>query len=78
MSITVEREIWVCECCVVAVENGDDSGCRDHYGHGHDAPRVPTGLVLGDETRETTTSTTCDGCGQALGAFATLYRYQPI
>lgn len=30
--------IWeghACECCTLMIANGDDSGCRDYYGHTH-------------------------------------------
>lgn len=30
-----------CECCRLVIANGDDSGCRDYYGHTHTAPTLP-------------------------------------
>ena len=29
-----------CECCALVIANGDDSGCRDYYGHTHSGPRL--------------------------------------
>jgi hypothetical protein len=39
MPMTFTREIAVCECCALVIANGDDSGCRDYYGHTHAAPQ---------------------------------------
>ena len=36
------RRMLVCECCALLIANGDDSGCRDHYGHDH--PECDLGL----------------------------------
>ena len=30
-----EADVWVCECCAMMVANGDESSCRDYYGHTH-------------------------------------------
>lgn len=29
-----------CICCAVVIVNGDDSGCRDYWGHTHPAPTI--------------------------------------
>ena len=31
--------VWVCDCCALLVENGDDSSCRDYYNHTHNNTR---------------------------------------
>lgn len=36
--------IWVCSCCLVAAVNGDESGCRDFWGHVDGDESHPQGL----------------------------------
>lgn len=31
----VRYEGRCCECCLLMIVNGDESGCRDYYGHTH-------------------------------------------
>lgn len=34
-----------CECCALVIANGDDSGCRDYYGHTHPSPALSAETV---------------------------------
>ena len=67
-----ELDVWVCECCALMVNNGDDSSCRDYYGHTHptcDGNIVRVGF---NNFRKTGYyDENCDGCGGLI--FGTLY-----
>lgn len=55
----------VCECCMLRIENDDESSCR-HY-HGHDArqhPRHDGSMWVNEEDRNVVWHKfTCDACG---------------
>ncbi|MGN6129277.1 MAG: hypothetical protein ACTHOK_02960 [Nocardioidaceae bacterium] len=71
MPLTLVREIAVCECCALVIANGDDSGCRDYYGHTHPAPDVPAGTCLTDDgADQPSTPWTCEACGERVDRFA--------
>jgi hypothetical protein len=38
--------IWVCDCCLFVAVNGDESGCRDYYGHVDGDENHPDGLCM--------------------------------
>jgi hypothetical protein len=70
MSQTIAREIAVCECCALVIANGDDSGCRDYYGHTHPTPEVPAGTCLTDDgADQPATPWTCRACGEHQDRF---------
>ena len=73
MTMTAIREATVCECCLLVIANGDDSGCRDYYGHDHATCSLP-GAVVGDaEGYDRWQPWTCEGCGTDLLPGATAY-----
>ena len=48
----MKTTMWVCDCCMIAAENGDTSSCRDYYGHNHPDMNIPTKFVVTDNTHE--------------------------
>lgn len=60
----------LCECCALLIANGDDSACRDYYGHTHQSANVPAHTVLSDETDQPCHGFTCDGCDERQDAYA--------
>ena len=67
-----ETNVWVCECCALIVNNGDDSGCRDYYEHTH--PTCNNNVTCVDSNNFRTTGyygENCDGCGELI--FGTMY-----
>ena len=36
----------LCGCCALKLAGDDESACRDHHGHDHVWPEVPTGTVI--------------------------------
>lgn len=47
-TITAVRVLWegsACACCALVIANGDDSGCRDYYGHTHESAHLPARVV---------------------------------
>ena len=60
----------LCECCALLIVNGDESGCRDYYGHTHQSANVPARTVLSDETDQPCHGFTCHGCGEPQAMFA--------
>lgn len=69
--------MFVCECCMMAAETGDDSSCRDYFDHTHANAAIPLGYVLSEDW-QTTRSLVCDSCGGEIGAFGTVYHYTKI
>lgn len=55
----------VCGCCASVMVNGDDSSCRDYYGHDHAACQLGPDWVLVSDSGPTSHSYgwTCAGCG---------------
>ena len=69
---TNTSDIWVCECCALMVNNGDESGCRDYYEHTH--PTCDKNIARVDFNNFRTTGyydENCDGCGELI--FGTMY-----
>lgn len=69
---TVVAEGNCCECCALMITNGDESGCRDFYGHTHSAPmpeKIAEGhaVITSEETTEAVGS--CDLCGTGNGYY---------
>ena len=69
-----EVEVWVCECCALMVNNGDDSGCRDFHNHTH--PTCDKSVTCAD--MESTFEVgyfyaNCNGCGEIVRTGGTLY-----
>jgi len=69
MTIT-DTTLSLCECCALVIANGDDSGCRDYYGHTHAAPTVPAHTILTGESGQPSRDFTCGGCGERQDAYA--------
>ena len=68
--------IDLCVCCAFMLVNGDESSCRDYYGHDHvSVTRHSERLtVVGDAVEcARPWSWTCYGCGEDQGAYATLF-----
>ena len=67
-------DVWVCECCALMVRNGDESGCRDYYGHTH--PTCDKSVVYADMEHTFEVGyfhTNCNGCGELVRTGGTLY-----
>lgn len=57
----------VCDCCLIMIANGDESGCRDYYGHDH--PSCSIGRAVPGDASDTVTRWfrwDCAGCGQTM------------
>ena len=68
-----EANVWVCECCALWIENGDDSSCRDYYSHTH-PDCDPAIAYLTDETCIVGYfHTNCNSCGTIQRTGATVY-----
>lgn len=69
-----ELDVWVCECCALMVRNGDESGCRDYYGHTH--PTCDKSVIYADMEHTFEVGyfhTNCNGCGELVRTGDTLY-----
>ena len=68
-----EVNVWVCKCCALWIENGDDSSCRDYHNHTH--PRCDSAITY--LTAETFTvgyfDANCNGCGMIQRNGADMY-----
>ena len=69
-----EVYVWLCECCALMVNNGDDSSCRDFHGHTH--PTCDKSVTCAD--MESTFEVgyfyaNCNGCGEIVRTGGTLY-----
>jgi hypothetical protein len=70
MPLTVTRTLAVCECCALLIANGDETGCRDYYGHTHPAPHVPAGTcITEDGADQPAIPWTCEACGEPQNRF---------
>ena len=69
-----EVNVWLCECCTLMVNNGDDSSCRDFHGHTH--PTCDKSVIYAD-TEDTFEvgyfHANCNGCGAIVRTGGTLY-----
>jgi hypothetical protein len=70
MTMIETDTLALCECCALLIANGDESGCRDYYGHTHQSADAPAHTVLSDETDQPCHGFTCDGCGERQDAYA--------
>lgn len=70
MPVITSEELSLCDCCALMVANGDESGCRDFYGHTHQATELPIGTVMAGDSLETARGFTCDGCQEDQGPLA--------
>ena len=69
-----EANVWVCECCELWIENGDDSSCRDYHNHTH--PTCDKNIVRTDieHTYEVGYfDVNCNGCGSLIRNGGILY-----
>lgn len=79
-----DHELTLCECCMMALVNGDTSGCRDYWNHDHPDLCVPADTVPGDTEGQEWLShfdTRCDGHGGTIeyGArYFTAYVLVPV
>lgn len=60
----------LCECCALLLANGDDSSCRDYYGHDHKSGFFPADTVLTDETDQPSRAWVCGTCCTRQGAYS--------
>lgn len=70
--------MFVCECCMMMAESGDDSSCRGYWEHDHAEPAGITWEHVLVESWEATLARTCDSCGGEIGAFGAVYHYTKI
>lgn len=68
--MTITDELSLCDCCALVVANGDESGCRDYYGHTHAPAEVPFHTAVDGDPIPSPRGFTCDGCGEGQGAYA--------
>ena len=69
-----EVNVWLCECCTLMVNNGDESGCRDFHGHTH--PTCDKNIVRADIEHTFEVGyfhANCNGCGEIVRTGGTLY-----
>ena len=69
-----EAEVWVCECCTLMVNSGDESSCRDYYNHTH--PTCDKNIVRADIDSTFEVGyfyVNCNGCGEIVRTGGTLY-----
>ena len=69
-----EAEVWVCECCALMVNSGDESSCRDYYNHTH--PTCDKNIVRADIDSTFEVGyfyANCNGCGEIVRTGGTLY-----
>ena len=69
-----EAEVWVCGCCALMVNTGDESGCRDFHGHTH--PTCDKNIVRADIEHTFEVGyfhANCNGCGAIVRTGGTLY-----
>lgn len=64
----MEETIYVCECCMQIMANGDDTACMDYYGEQHaEHGKLIDGLWAWNEhTVETYYRAECESCGMKL------------
>ena len=69
-----EVNVWLCECCALMVNNGDDSSCRDFHGHTH--PTCDKSVIYAN-TEDTFEvgyfHANCNGCGAIVRTGGTLH-----
>ena len=68
-----EANVWVCECCALWIENGDDSSCRDYYNHTHPRCNPAIAYLTGPEHRVGYLDMICNGCGTIQHDGANMY-----
>lgn len=69
-----ELEVWVCECCALMVNNGDESSCRDFHGHNHPTCDKSVTYANMEDTFEVGYfHANCNGCGAIVRTGGTLY-----
>ena len=69
-----EANVWVCECCALMVNNGDESSCRDFHGHTH--PTCDKSVTYANTEVTFTVGyfhANCNGCGAIVRTGGTLY-----
>ena len=69
-----EANVWVCECCALMVNNGDESSCRDFHGHTH--PTCDKSVAYANTEVTFTVGyfhANCNGCGAIVRTGGTLY-----
>ena len=69
-----EVNVWLCECCTLMVNNGDESSCRDFHGHTH--PTCDKNIVRADIEHTFEVGyfhANCNGCGEIVRTGGTLY-----
>ena len=59
------QNVWVCECCALMVNNGDESSCRDFHGHTH--PTCDKSVIYADTEDTFEVGYNCNGCGESTG-----------
>lgn len=69
MDNKIEADVgFACECCALLVSNGDDTQCRDYYGHSHPEADFGGWAVVGVSRVDVGGSWRCDGCGCLMSA----------
>ena len=68
-----EASVWVCECCALWVENGDDSSCRDYHNHTHPRCDPAIAYLTGPEHHVGYFDMICNGCGMIQHNGADMY-----
>ena len=73
-SMPRKLDVWVCECCALILNTGDDSSCRDYYGHTHPSCDLSVAYADMDSSREVGYfHENCNGCGELIRTYGTLY-----
>lgn len=70
MTMIETDSLTLCECCALLIANGDESGCRDYYGHTHETASVPAHTILTGDSDQPCYAFTCHGCRESQEPFA--------
>lgn len=70
---TIAGEYRVCDCCALMIANGDESGCRDYYDHGHRTCTLPGPAAIAGDEYTSRGGFLCDGCDAWQGAMANVW-----
>lgn len=69
----IHDTIQVCDCCLILVANGDESGCRDYYSHTHKPFDVSGMWAVSDTQGPEGYEWDCAGCGETQNPYTEVH-----